>query len=309
MTIESAQIAKVALFDQNDELLTRFRNKDPIKQLVAQRSQFVDSILQQEWQSHGLDKFAIALIAVGGYGRAELHPHSDVDLLFLIESDLCPDAEAALSQYIAFLWDAGLEVGHSVRSVAQTLEQGRHDVTVVTNLLEARLLCGPEALYQSLHQSIRRDDFWPASDFFIAKRDEQFARHARASAFDLEPNIKTCPGGWRDIHTVAWGAMRYFDAAKAEDLVEHGFLDRDELEELLECQYFLWELRFALHLISGRDENRLLFDLQRQVADLMGYEDSTQLGVEQMMKRYYRTVRRVMELNQMLLQLFKRATL
>ena len=309
MTIESAQIAKVALFDQNDELLTRFRNKDPIKQLVAQRSQFVDSILQQEWQSHGLDKFAIALIAVGGYGRAELHPHSDVDLLFLIESDLCPDAEAALSQYIAFLWDAGLEVGHSVRSVAQTLAQGHHDVTVVTNLLEARLLCGPVTLYQSLYHSIRRDDFWPASDFFIAKRDEQLARHARANAFDLEPNLKTCPGGLRDIHTVAWVAMRHFDAAKAEDLVEHGFLDRDELEELLECQNFLWELRFALHLISGRDENRLLFDLQRQVADLMGYEDSTQLGVEQMMKRYYRTVRRVMELNQMLLQLFKRATL
>ncbi len=309
MTIKSAQIAKTALFNQNDELLARFRNKDPIKQLVAQRSQFVDSILQQEWQNHGLEKFAIALIAVGGYGRAELHPHSDIDLLFLTQPDLCPETEVALSQYIAFLWDAGLEVGHSVRSVAQTLEQGRHDVTVVTNLLESRLLCGPMALYQSLYQNIRTDDFWPASDFFNAKRDEQVNRHTKASPFDLEPNIKTCPGGLRDIHTVAWVAMRYFDAAKAEDLVEHGFLDSDELEELLECQYFLWELRFALHLVSGRDENRLLFDFQRQVADLMGYEDSTQLGVEQMMKRYYRTVRCVMELNQMLLQRFNRATL
>lgn len=103
--------------------------------------------------------------------------------------------------------------------------------------------------------------------------------------------------------------MRYFDASKTEDLVGHGFLETDELDELLECQSFLWELRFALHIISGRDENRLLFDLQRQVADLLGYEDATELGVEQMMKRYYRTVRRVMELNQMLLQLFKRATL
>ncbi|MEI6858584.1 MAG: bifunctional uridylyltransferase/uridylyl-removing protein GlnD [Shewanella sp.] len=307
--MKSAQIAKTALFNQNDELLARFRNKDPIKQLVAQRSQFVDSILQQEWQNHGLEKFAIALIAVGGYGRAELHPHSDIDLLFLTQPDLCPETEVALSQYIAFLWDAGLEVGHSVRSVAQTLEQGRHDVTVVTNLLESRLLCGPMALYQSLYQNIRTDDFWPASDFFNAKRDEQVNRHTKASPFDLEPNIKTCPGGLRDIHTVAWVAMRYFDAAKAEDLVEHGFLDSDELEELLECQYFLWELRFALHLVSGRDENRLLFDFQRQVADLMGYEDSTQLGVEQMMKRYYRTVRCVMELNQMLLQRFNRATL
>ncbi|RTR32659.1 bifunctional uridylyltransferase/uridylyl-removing protein GlnD [Shewanella atlantica] len=309
MTTEPAQLAKALLLSQNHDLLTRFRHEESIKNLVEQRCQFVDELLQQHWQEQQLDQFPIALIAVGGYGRAELHPQSDVDLLFLIESELSPSAEQALSQYIAFLWDAGLEVGHSVRSLEQTLEQGRNDITIATNLLEARLLCGPQALYQSLHLSIRADDFWPASDFYIAKRDEQIARHAKASAFDLEPNIKTCPGGLRDIHTISWVAMRYFDAANIEALVGHGFLESDELDELLECQSFLWELRFALHLISGRDENRLLFDLQRQVADLLGYEDATQLGVEQMMKRYYRTVRRVMELNQMLLQLFKRATL
>ncbi|WP_394147495.1 bifunctional uridylyltransferase/uridylyl-removing protein GlnD [Shewanella atlantica] len=309
MTTESAQLAKAQLLSLNHDLLTRFRHVESIKNLVAQRCQFVDELLQRQWKEQRLDQFPIALIAVGGYGRAELHPQSDVDLLFLIETELSCEAEHALSAYIAFLWDAGLEVGHSVRSLEQTLEQGRNDITIATNLLEARLLCGPEALYRSLHQSIRADDFWPASDFYIAKRDEQIARHAKASAFDLEPNIKSCPGGLRDIHTISWVAMRYFDAANIEDLVGHGFLESDELDELLECQSFLWELRFALHLTSGRDENRLLFDLQRQVADLLGYEDATQLGVEQMMKRYYRTVRRVMELNQMLLQLFKRATL
>lgn len=309
MSTESAQLAKASLLAQNHDLLARFRQENSIKHLVFQRSQFVDKLLIQQWESHNLNEFPIALVAVGGYGRAELHPQSDVDLLFLSDSALCEAAEKALSKYIAFLWDAGLEVGHSVRSIDETLAQGLNDVTIATNLLESRLLCGPSELYHSLYVAIRKDDFWPADKFYIAKRDEQIARHAKANAFDLEPNLKTCPGGLRDIHTIAWVAMRYFDASKAEDLVAHGFLEPEELEELLECQSFLWELRFALHLISGRDENRLLFDLQRQVADIMGYEDATQLGVEQMMKRYYRTVRRVMELNQMLLQHFKRATL
>ncbi len=309
MTTSPALLAKAALLEQNNELLSQFRLKGDIKQLVAQRCHFVDQLLQQQWAEQKLDTFPIAPIAVGGYGRAELHPQSDIDLLFLIDSQLSPNAEAALGEYIAFLWDAGLEVGHSVRSIKETIEQGKSDVTIATNLIESRLLSGPNALYQALYASIRDDEFWPPSKFYIAKRDEQFARHAKASAFDPEPNLKTCPGGLRDIHTVAWVAMRYFDASKTEDLVGHGFLEPDELEELLECQSFLWELRFALHIISGRDENRLPFDLQRQVADLLGYEDSTQLGVEQMMKRYYQTVRRVMELNQMLLQLFKRATL
>lgn len=309
MSTESAKIAKASLLAQNHDLLARFRQESSISYLVSQRSQFVDNLLIQQWQEHDLHRFPIALIAVGGYGRAELHPQSDVDLLFLSGSSLCEAAEKALSGYIAFLWDAGLEVGHSVRSIDETILQGQNDVTIATNLLESRRLTGPSSLYQSLYQSIRKEDFWPADKFYIAKRNEQIARHAKANAFDLEPNIKTCPGGLRDIHTVAWVAMRYFDASNTEDLVAHGFLEKDELEELLECQSFLWELRFALHLISGRDENRLLFDLQRQVADIMGYEDATQLGVEQMMKRYYRTVRRVMELNQMLLQHFKRATL
>ncbi|MCE9685108.1 bifunctional uridylyltransferase/uridylyl-removing protein GlnD [Shewanella sp. AS16] len=306
----TALSAKAALVEQNLLLLNRFKAKEQVGELVRQRCQFVDDLLKQAWQDFGLDAQAIALIAVGGYGRGELHPHSDIDLLFLVENeDLGKQAEAALGQFITFLWDASLEIGHSVRTIAETLIQGRGDITIATNLLEARLLAGSEPLFDVLYDSIRQGDFWPSSDFFIAKRDEQQARHAKASAFDLEPNLKTCPGGLRDIQTIAWVAMRHFDAARLEELVQYEFLEPQELEELLECQSFLWELRFALHSISGRDENRLLFDLQRQVAELMGYEDATQLAVEQLMKRYYRTVRRVMELNEMLLQLFKRATL
>ncbi|MGL5468445.1 MAG: bifunctional uridylyltransferase/uridylyl-removing protein GlnD [Shewanella sp.] len=307
--MNTALLAKQSLIEQNQTLLARFKAKTPIEELVTQRCQFVDSLVKQAWQQHGLDQYPIALIAVGGYGRGELHPHSDVDLLFLFEGELSKAAETTLSEFIAFLWDANLEIGHSVRTLDDTLRLGRDDITIATNLLEARLLTGPETLFDQLYDAIRQSDFWTSSNFFIAKRDEQNARHAKASAFDLEPNIKSCPGGLRDIQTIAWVAMRHFGASRLEELVEYEFLEPAELEELLECQHFLWKLRFALHMAVGRDENRLLFDVQRQVAELMGYEDATQLAVEQMMKRYYRTVRRVMELNEMLLQLFKRATL
>lgn len=308
--MNTALVAKHTLVELNQRLMAQFLEKVPVESLVRQRSQCVDLLLIEAWLEMRLNNFPITLVAVGGYGRAELHPFSDIDLLLLVQSDLvCQQAESHLSAFITFLWDAGLEIGHSVRTLEQTLTLGRADTTIATNLLEARLLCGDEYQFDLLYDSLRQSDFWPSDRFYVAKKEEQQLRHTKASAFDLEPNLKSCPGGLRDIQTIAWVAMRHFDAAKLEDLVEHEFLTPSELDELLECQSFLWQLRFALHSISGRNENRLLFDLQRQVATLMGYEDATQLAVEQMMKHYYRTVRRVMELNEMLLQLFKRATL
>ncbi|KFZ37173.1 protein-PII uridylyltransferase [Shewanella mangrovi] len=307
--MSNAQAVKASLNEHLQSLSQRFVAREKISELVKERTRFVDELLIEHWHQAGLVHDAIALIAVGGYGRGELLPHSDIDLLFLVPPVLTADEEAKLTQFIAFLWDTGLEIGHSVRTLEQTLEHGRDDITIATNLLEARLLAGPESAFDVLYDKIREHDFWPSSLFFQAKRDEQRQRHAKANAFDLEPNIKTCPGGLRDIQTVAWVAIRHFNAANLTELVAHDFLEPLELDELLESQSFLWELRFALHMIAGRDENRLLFDLQRQVAEMMGYKDATQLAVEQMMKRYYRTVRRIMELNEMLLQLFKRATL
>ncbi|RZI38178.1 [protein-PII] uridylyltransferase, partial [Herbaspirillum sp. HC18] len=131
-------LAKQSLIEQNQTLLARFKAKTPIEELVTQRCQFVDSLIKQAWLQHGLDQYPIALIAVGGYGRGELHPHSDVDLLFLFEGELAAVAEAALSEFIAFLWDASLEIGHSVRTLDDTLRLGRDDITIATNLLEAR---------------------------------------------------------------------------------------------------------------------------------------------------------------------------
>ncbi|USD36777.1 [protein-PII] uridylyltransferase [Ferrimonas sp. SCSIO 43195] len=293
------------LQQQREQLQQQFAQGDAIGVLLAERSHQIDTLLQQLWQQHQVPPCQTALVAVGGYGRGELHPHSDIDLLVLTTEQCEQATEEAIGTLLTTLWDSKLDVGHSVRSVEQTFEQACGDVTIATNLLESRFLCGDIALYQQLQQRLASADFWPISEFYLAKRDEQRSRHAKSSGFDLEPNIKACPGGLRDIQTITWVAMRHFNASCMADLVSHGFLAREELEELNTCRNFLWRLRFALHSAAGRPEDRLLFDHQPKVAQLLGYTQGTQLPVEQMMKRYYRTIRAVRELNQMLLQLFK----
>ena len=307
--MSTALEVKTALATQNEHLLDRFKRKHNIIELVTQRCNVVDTLLKSAWEQCCLCQNTIALVGIGGFGRGVLHPYSDVDLLFLVEHEPDKDTQEKLSEFIAYLWDVGLEIGHSVRTVHESIELGKKDITIATAQLESRLIIGSSALYQSLKTFLRQDSFWPASEFFLAKKAEQKTRHEKSSAFDLEPNLKSCPGGLRDIQTITWVAIRHFKASHLEELVNHGFLLQEELDELIECRNFLWDIRFALHIISGRDENRLLFDLQREVASLMGFEDATQLAVEQMMRCYYQTVRRVMELNQMLLQLFYRATL
>ncbi|MCG7530246.1 [protein-PII] uridylyltransferase [Psychrobium sp. MM17-31] len=297
---------KQASIDFSHWLNEQFNNGGAIRELLHQRCNFVDDMLRQLWQHFDLHQEQVALIAVGGYGRGELHPHSDVDLLLLSAKSLSNEQTEKIGQFITMMWDVKFDVGHSVRTLKETLNIGQADITVATNLMESRLLAGPEDLYQQLQDAIEQPDFWPSSEFYLAKRDEQIARHEANNAFDLEPNIKTCPGGLRDIQTVGWIAKRHFKTTIVEHLVQHGFLSQDELEQLLRCQDFLWRMRFALHQTAGRGEDKLLFNHQHDVAIAMGYSDSEQLAVECMMKHYYQVVREVAELCEMLLQLFKR---
>ena len=307
--MNTALEVKSALETLNDHLLDRFKRKHNIVELVKQRCDAIDVMLEDAWQQCGFCEQSICLVAVGGFGRGVLHPHSDVDILILVQQEPDESTREQLGKFIAYLWDVGLEIGHAVRTVEECVLLGQNDITIATALLESRIIKGNKDLYKTLNKLTKESNFWSTHDFFVAKKEEQKERHQRSSAFDLEPNIKSCPGGLRDIQTITWVAIRHFDASHLEELVKHGFLQQAELDELIECRNFLWDLRFALHITSGRDENRLLFDYQRDVASLMGYEDAMQLAVEQMMRRYYQTVRRVMELNEMLLQLFYRATL
>ncbi|TWX69491.1 [protein-PII] uridylyltransferase [Colwellia demingiae] len=280
-----------------------------INDLLSARAVFVDAILKKLWCQHHLDEFQITLIAVGGYGRGELHPQSDVDILLLTQEEVDLELEEKISSFITQLWDIKLDIGHSVRSIKECLKQAVKEVTVATNLMEMRQVAGNETLTQQLTPLLSEDVFWTSEKFFIAKCKEQEARHQqyRGAAYTLEPNLKANPGGLRDIQTIAWVAKRHFSADSLEELVEHDYLYPNEFFELLESQDYLWRMRFALHFVAGRSENRLLFDYQADVAKMMGFGDEGKAPVERMMKRFFRIIARVTELNTMLLQHFEQA--
>ncbi len=293
------------------QIEARFRDGAAIEDLVRERASTVDAIVLAAW--HRLDsrlRQQMCLVAVGGYGRGELHPASDIDVMVLLPACEVPDWQEAVADFFTFLWDIGLEVGHSVRSVADCVRESEADVTVATTLMESRLLEGPESLCESMRDATGPASIWPSDKFFSAKRDEQVARHHRYhdTAYNLEPNVKGSPGGLRDIQMIGWVAKRHFGGETLHGLVDHGFLTEQELIRLLEGQAFLWRVRFALHILTGRREDRLLFDHQINISGLLGYEDAaTSLAVEQFMQRYYRTVMDLSRLNEMLLQSFEEA--
>ncbi len=283
-------------------------------QLVAGRCCLIDQLLQRIWQ-HVLqsDASKLALVAVGGYGRGELLPHSDIDLMILLPGAETPEETTRIAAFLTLLWDIGLEVGHSVRTLEDCITQGEQDITVATNLVEARLLIGAADLVDKMRIMTGPEHIWRGASFFETKLKEQAARHAKFhdTAYNLEPNIKESPGGLRDIQMIGWVAKRHFGVDSLHGLVEHQFLTEREYRTLSEGQSFLWRVRFALHSLTKRREDRLLFDYQRTLATQLGYEqgDSPSLAVEQFMKDYYRTVFELNRLNEMLLQLFQEAIL
>ncbi|MEE4163579.1 MAG: [protein-PII] uridylyltransferase [Woeseiaceae bacterium] len=309
----AATSCRDALATADADLEARFLKGESVVSLVRLRAAIVDEVIRHLWHTHaGAGDDGFALVAVGGYGRGELHPHSDVDVLVLLPGEPSADGKARLSNFVTSLWDAGLEIGHSVRTVAECEEEARNDLTVATTLMESRLLEGPAELYESMQTAIGPDRVWPPDRFFEEKHKEQVARHHRYddTAYNLEPNVKGSPGGLRDIQMIGWVAKRYFGVETLAELVDHRFLTPGQLARLTEGQAFLWRIRFALHVIAGRREDRLLFDHQIKLASMLGYEDATYtLAVEQLMQRYYRTVMDLSRLNEMLLQLFEEAIL
>jgi len=296
-----------ALRSGEDVLRRRFYAAEPVTELVSARVELVDALLSRVWSMLLPPSPAASLIAVGGYGRGELHPSSDIDLLVMVDDTQDGPLNTAIAELITFMWDIGLEVGHSVRTLEVCVEEAERDLTVATNLMEARLVVGSEQHLQQLREAIAPDRMWPSDRFFLAKLKEQRTRHKRydETASKLEPSIKGSPGGLRDIQIIGWVAMRHFGAGSLRELVDHGFLTELEYGSLCQGQQFLWRIRFALHLLTGRREDRLLFDHQRVLASEFGYQDDeSSLAVEKFMQAYYRTVLELAQLNDMLLQHF-----
>lgn len=302
---------KQAVKQVTEHLHQQFRAEHAIRDLIWARSQFVDELLKIAWQRFDWDDH-ITLVAVGGYGRGELHPHSDIDLLLLLDTDTIKQQHDSISALVALLWDMNLDISHSVRTVESCVEQATKDITVVTNLMESRTVIGPYTIHDQLMEQVGPDKIWPSREFFRAKWDEQIKRHQKHgnSEYKLEANIKNSPGGLRDIQMIGWVAKRHFGTNRLEDLLTQGFLRKEELGIFNRGLDFMWRVRYALHMIAGREEDRLLFDHQRTLAEMFGYkDDGAKLAVEQFMQYYYRWALSLGALNDVLMQHFDEAIL
>ena len=281
-----------------------------IDALVAERGRFIDAFLAEIWQHWFEHNDNLALLAVGGYGRGELHPHSDIDLLILAKKPSAVQDEIAA--FVRLLWDLKLDIGHSVRTLADCKREAARDVVVYTTMMERRRLAGSHLLTAKLDKVLARKSIWPRKRFFRAKQQEQDQRHRQYDHvdYDLEPNLKGSPGGLRDIQTILWITQHDHRSRDLDELVAAGFLTPLEAQWLAEGRRFIWRVRFGLHLIAKRKEDRLLFDYQRELARRFGYRDTdAQLGVEQFMHDYYRHVLLLREVNDILLQHFDEAIL
>lgn len=298
---------KKTIKDALEQLRTHQNEGFSASELVEKFTWMIDQLVIIAWDKHcsHLDNLgAIELVAVGGYGRKELQPYSDVDLLILLKANDYDNAKELVENFLRFLWDIGLDVGHSVRSVKDCVKEARGDLTIMTNLLEARHLAGDTSLFDNLDEKIRNGRIWSPSRFAAGKFEEQAKRHAQhqSTAYSLEPNLKESPGGMRDLQTILWIYNREYGVRSFKEMNERKLINDDEYRMLIRARNTLWKMRCGLHLISRRHEDRLLFDAQRQLAEEFGYHDTkAHLAVEQLMKRYYRTTKNIVYLNEILL--------
>lgn len=285
------------------------RTNTSIEAVVRDTAEQIDEIIRDAWSLFFKDQNALSLVAVGGYGRSELNIHSDIDLLILHKFDASVEQaleDSGVDAFIQFLWDVGLEVGISVRSVKDSLSLANNDITIMTTQLESRWLAGNEAMYHQFDEQIRQHSNWTNQSFFAAKFKEQIKRHERFddTTYKLEPNIKKSPGGLRDIQTISWIANKIYGTSDPDRLMVLGLMTGDELLLFKESRNTLWTLRNDLHTLRGRAEDRLLFSHQQDVAAARGLKDEPGLlAIEQLMRQYYRAARDIRRLNDLILQL------
>jgi [protein-PII] uridylyltransferase len=279
------------------------KDKNPTS-LLKKHTKLIDSLLQKVWCENGLSE-DVSLIAVGGYGRKELFPYSDIDLLILVPEHVSDAQNQAIEEMVGILWDLGLNIGHSVRSMQECIQEAAEDISIQTNLLEARLICGPKATFANFYIAINQQ--MNGDQFLSRKLTEQKNRHAKFNdtAYKLEPNIKESPGGLRDLHVILWIAQSQGLGNTWTELEKNGIISSEELTSIKKHERNLNTLRIRLHYLAKRREDRLLFDFQNELAANLGLINTDRKRAsEQLMQSYYRSVRFITLINEILIKSF-----
>lgn len=271
----------------------RFTERGHADRLVVELSGVMDEVIVALFALLMPGPMGVSVVATGGYGRAELFPQSDIDLLFLYRPAARSAAERFARTLLYVLWDLGLKVGHALRGVEDTLELACGDLTIRTNLIDARLIAGDAGLFGDMSERFAQEVVEGTAEAFVeAKLAERDARHKRFgdSRYLLEPNIKDGKGGLRDLHTLYWIARYVYGIRDIEELAARGWISAEEAQAFAKARAFLWELRAHLHYVAGKPEERLTFDKQQALAPRMGYRDHAGTkAVERLMKRYFMT--------------------
>ena len=292
---------------QFDQWLFRDRGRQirGIEYFLNQRSENTDKLIREAFKQTDLASINdFGIFSVGGYGRGELHPYSDIDLLLLSKTGLSKEEQKKIEKFISLLWDLGLEIGHSVRTLKQAKKQAREDVYTMTNMLEFRKIAGTDELHRMYLSIIDTKNLWRNKSFIQKKVQEQIDRHQsfNNTSYNLEPDIKSSPGGLRDIHTIDWLIKNSARNMSESDKLT-GALTTEERKELNKAKYWLWVIRYLTHLEANREEDRLLFEHQIPVAmKLFPSAKSSNQAAEKLMHRYYRSSLSISEINSTFIQ-------
>ena len=295
------------LSQQFDQWLFRDRGRQirGIEYFLNQRSENTDKLIREAFKQTDLASINdFGIFSVGGYGRGELHPYSDIDLLLLSKTGLSKEEQKKIEKFISLLWDLGLEIGHSVRTLKQAKKQAREDVYTMTNMLEFRKIAGTDELHRMYLSIIDTKNLWRNKSFIQKKVQEQIDRHQsfNNTSYNLEPDIKSSPGGLRDIHTIDWLIKNSARNISESDKLT-GALTTEERKELNKAKYWLWVIRYLTHLEANREEDRLLFEHQIPVAmKLFPSAKSSNQAAEKLMHRYYRSSLSISEINSTFIQ-------
>lgn len=298
---------KSCLQTAQQKLTVELNHKAPIQNLLRLHSDILDQLLIYLWKNFvGADN-NLCLIAVGGYGRQKLYPHSDIDLLILIKPHLPSSIEQKLSHFLTMIWDLGLKVGQSTRTESECLLMSQTDSTIYTNLLEMRFVAGDKAYFTLFQKTFNDHYLWSNKAFFLAKAAEQKNRQSKYNdtAYILEPDIKNSLGGLRDLNHLEWLCLQHFRTADLRCLVKKNILAESDFQILSTAENALAKIRYHLHILNKKSDDRLFFDKQLELARQFGYQEAEKhKAIEAFMKAYFIQVKEIRALHDIVVQYF-----